>query len=210
MPDLELAVLRLPQPAHSISESLRTSLRDAKDAVESLPTISPRVKMWYYTQIDDPCLLYIMAGWPSARSHYEDWIQTPQNQAGMQVITEAGVKLVELVHIGGVTMEDFPCDAPVISVASYFVKEDRRGEFERTLRVIKNGVDKGSWREGAACGGWTVEEKEGEDPCWVAFSDWESKEEHDNSAETDESKRSEGTREWISPSNVAHIQGIVF
>jgi hypothetical protein len=201
----EFAILRI-LPSHDqgnvnpppgiISPTLLSHL---KAAASSMSSFSGGLPFTFYQSLTDPALIFLIGGWQSARSHWEEWIPSQQNQELLELL-KGMVEVVEMWHI------DVPRERVervegwggegVVSVEKWKgkVKARERVGGEMGFEEVKDMVQKGVGRDAQveSVGGWRMEKgfAKGEDVVmeemgqgdgggeWVLFTGCESQEEY--------------------------------
>jgi hypothetical protein len=176
MPTLELLKLQLKPGVSSTSPTLLSVLSDVRAFVKT--------GSHFFTCIEDNSLLYILGEWSSLSAH-----KTFLASLDRAKVLAPQDDLAEFVWCLHINMPDhmpscLPLDAPVISLARFFVKPD-----ESTINAVTKHTDK--FRDEIAMGsasdkvfdGWRIDAAEGEKEL-VVISGWDSTRHHLEWSET--------------------------
>jgi heme-degrading monooxygenase HmoA len=193
-PVTELALLRLKSTPPSAT--FKTLLLDGINAQASFSTYPVHL----FTQIDDPCLIYLLGGWESAAQHYEDWIPCAMNQGIMEQLG-GEMEVVWVVHVDGdaARLGRLLSGAPVVAVGRYCMTAEKREGFERVFEGVQRLLEEVT--KLPVFKGWRVEKEEGKEE-FVVFSGWMGVQQHLDFA------RSEGLQainEYIESLEIKHI-----
>ena len=202
MPVTELALLRL-RPGTSLSDpSFRSKLTEAKRVMETYsnnlstsvhhPSANPthintedipkpapdQHQFFYYSQHEDPSLLYIIGSWPSAAMHWESFIPSPENQELLSKFKD-DVSVESMFHVE-VEQSSIPLDAPVLAIGQHWITPSNNAGFEEAFEDNKHHLEHFSTRKLA--GGWRHEKEEsadgGQKDVFVLFSGWDDVDHH--------------------------------
>lgn len=216
----ELALLKLSPGVDITNASLRTTLLKAKQVLEQFSndlstnvsdnfpasnpthiTLTPARQtthqFHFYTQHEDPSLLYVIGSWPSRSMHMESFVGSPEAQS-LGVLFKGQVTTQSVVHVE-LDQSLIPLDAPVLAIRRHVIKPADNATFEEAFDDNKHHLEHFSERKIAA--GWQVEKETradgGETDIFVLFSGWDDLEHHEKFGESEQGKEYEKIREWI-------------
>jgi heme-degrading monooxygenase HmoA len=166
----ELALLRF-LPGVVLDETILETLKAAKFSMEKVAGHTCH----YYTQDEDPSLLYIIGEWESVKQHIEQWMPSKENRAVMDVLADK-LEVIWMYHID-VQPSALPLDDPIVCVIRYFVPAAKKGDFQR---AFEEGQDilASLMSPQKVGGGWRIDKEAGDKEEWVLFSGWDSCEQH--------------------------------
>ena len=152
----DIARIRLKANVSVEDTELRRRLLAAKEAMESYTGNT----FYFYTQLDDPSLIYIIGRWVSAAQHSQEWIPSEANQ-NILVSLKDYISVDWMFHVDMEQM-DIPFDAPILANRRYFVSEEEKGTFSAEVERLW------SLAAGSVCpyrlsGGWKVEKHENDE-----------------------------------------------
>jgi heme-degrading monooxygenase HmoA len=164
------------------------------------------------SQIEDPCVFYILGKWKSLSQHVDEWIPSETNQAIMGGLAE-DVELVFLQHLeissAGTNEheEDILAKADVVAIGRYFVSGGDKKAFQRTLDETKHYLEQFNGRKGIS-GAWREDKEAGDEGHakeeFVLFSGWTSVDKHMKFAESEEFKEFAKIKEFLSGAEIKH------
>lgn len=216
MPLTELALLRL-KPSITLDISrVRSNLQNAKHAMESF-TGYP---FYYYSQIEDPTLIYIIGCWESLQQHFGEWIPSEQNQNILGSLNDF-IDVEWLYHYAidgrfekstGESGETVPVDAPVLSIVRHTISRGERENFKKTFREVKHHVAEFTAPRQIA-GGWRFDLKHGQSEGapievdeFLLFTGWNDVLHHHAFAQTEQFKDYARIRSSLDHFDVKHLQ----
>ncbi|KAF9024338.1 hypothetical protein BDZ89DRAFT_1069152 [Hymenopellis radicata] len=199
---LELALLRL-KPGVSIDATL-PNLRFAEKAMQQ--SAGAGHAFYYYQQVEDPTLIYIVGSWPSVAYHYDVFIPSAENKQALELMKDQmGVEW--LIHVDVDPKSIQPgLDTPMIAIARHFIKDGEPKElFDTTFASSKPPLIDAT--EGKLVGGWRLDkELDGGRDEWVLFTGWGSLEDHATFGNSEEFKRYAKIRDHLASFEVRHAQ----
>ena len=208
----EFALLRLIPPTTAPNPSLLSHLKTAKDAMESFSGYP----FTYYHCLEDPTVIFIVGGWPSAKFHWEEWIPSSQNQEMLTTLKdEVDVEFMFHVDLDCKSLDGVESQK-VVAFVRHKIKAGAKTGFEKTFNDVKGGLEKVIGGGELVRGGWRVEKgfvkgeevvtdgMSGENDEWVLFSGWQSKESHEAFGHTEESKRYGKIFEFVETFDIQH------
>lgn len=185
----EFALLRLLPSITTTSPTLPANLKAARDAMQSFSGFP----FSFYSCVEDPDIIFIIGGWPSAKFHWESWIPSKQNQGLLSLFEdEVEVELMFHVDVNRRELEGIE-ERGVVAVRRHKVGDDEK-------KGLKDNLERAVVGSERMIGGWRVEQgfvkgKElvtdglgGETEEWVLFAGL-SRDEHMAVAQTEESKK---------------------
>jgi quinol monooxygenase YgiN len=206
----EVALLRLAPGVDADDPTLRANLAEAKRVMEKYTGNT----FYYFRQIEDPSLIYIIGEWESLDQHMNHFIPSADNQAMLDLL-KAQVTVEWLLH-AGVSHANLPLprsDAEmaralegetVISVGRHFVKDDQKKEFQQVFEANK-GYLQDFITEGKLGGGWRVDNGDGKEE-WILICPYTSFEQHLDFANTDEFQKYVQIKEHIDGADIKHAK----
>ena len=209
---IELALLRLVSINTATSPPLLAHLKTAKDAMESFSGFL----FSYYHCLEDPSLIFIVGGWPSAKFHWEEWIPSSQNQELLTVLKdEVEVEYMFHVDLDRKSLENVESQE-IVAIGRHTIKPDGRAAFDKTFGEVKSSLETGIGGSEKVRGGWRVEKgflkgeelvtdgMGGEEDEWVLFTGWESRDAHMAFAKTQEFEEYGKTRACVERFDIKH------
>ncbi|KAI9371586.1 hypothetical protein BJX61DRAFT_511020 [Aspergillus egyptiacus] len=127
------------------------------------------------TQIEDPSYIYILGEWDSVEQHMQGWIPSATNQDIMGTLKD-DVEVVWLQHVDfeswtskGIGSGDMPYNAAVVAIGRYFGSSGDKQRFEQAFTEMKEYI-KTLDGPGEVCGGWRVDQEDGDREEFVVLS----------------------------------------
>ncbi|KAK7544745.1 uncharacterized protein J3D65DRAFT_34741 [Phyllosticta citribraziliensis] len=193
----ELAQLRLEPGASLGDPSLKSKLVKATKAMESFDGHP----FYWYTQIEDPSIFYIVGSWTSVQRHRQEWLPSAANQELLELLS--GLVIVDWMFHVQVAQDQLPLDAPVMAIGRHFIKPGAHVGFEETFRSVKHHVANYTAPRGVA-GGWRVEKEAEDQEEWVLFAGWPDAAKHSEFAETPAFKEYARIKDFVERLEVKH------
>ncbi|KAF2140304.1 uncharacterized protein K452DRAFT_289057 [Aplosporella prunicola CBS 121167] len=197
MPVTELALLRLQAGTTRADAGLTGNLRKAKQTMEAFTGHA----FHFYTQLEDPALVYIIGAWDSPEQHLHHFIPTPANQHLLTLLRDQ--LTVDCMFHVALEPCDIPLDAPVLAIARHFVARDMRPHFADTFAQAKRPLVDFT-RPKNVVGGWRVEKEADSKEEWVLFTGWDDVDQHSKFAESDGFKEYSKIRGFITGAEIKH------
>lgn len=170
MPTLELLKLQLKPGVAATSPQLLSVLSSVRASVKT--------GSHFYTCIEDNSLLYIMGEWPSLSAH-KDFLASPDREKVLAPQDGlATFEWCEHIDMLASISDVLPLDAPIISLARFWVKPDESSvaAVNRLHGKYAAEIAMGSASE-HVFDGWRIDGSEGEKQ-WVVITGWDSKRHH--------------------------------
>jgi heme-degrading monooxygenase HmoA len=214
MPVTELAnfPLATPLPANTpLPSALHQKLLHAKQVLEA----AAGYKFYFYRQIEDPSVFYILGRWSSVAAH-ASFLLSPENQVLLDMLTDDidGEKMT-MYHLDidiFDVLEGGKCvvgveGAEVVSLNRHFIQTEKKNGFQGTFDGVK-GLLENYTEPWQVAGGWRIEkEAEGKEE-WVLFSGFESVEQHEGFAKTEEFGRYKGIVGFVEGFELKHLKRV--
>lgn len=206
----EIALLRMAVGVNTDDATLRANLAQAKSVMEKYTGNT----FYYFQQIEDPSLIYILGEWESLDQHMNHFIPSADNQALLGLL-EDKITVEWLLH-ADVSHAELPLPRTdtelakarngelVISVVRYFVKDGQKEELQRTFDANKGHLQ-GFITEGSLSGGWRVD-KENDKEEWLLLCPYTSVEQHFEFAKTEGFQKYMQVTEHIDGADVKHAK----
>lgn len=153
---------------------------------------------YWYTQIEDPSIFYIVGSWASVQRHRQEWLPSAANHGLL-----GGLVIVDWMFHVKVAQDQLPLDAPVMAIGRHFIKPGAHVEFEETFGSVKHHVANYTAPRGVA-GGWRVEKEAEDQEDWVLFTGWPGSAKHSEFAETPEFKEYASIKHFVEKIEVKH------
>jgi len=186
-PDITLA-------DRSLRKHLDTSKRTAQAYTDS--------PFEFFSQIEDPSVIYIIAEWESPESHMEGSIPKPANQELLTMLGDL-VDFKSLFHIDEVR-GSLPWHAPIISIQREFVKDGQREAYGRIFDVVEPYIRQ-SDAPHSYLHGWRMERRSNKDEA-VLISGWEDVAAYQAFAETSKSNQFARLQGFVDRSETTHAK----
>lgn len=175
-------------------------------------------EFYYFQQIEDPSILYIIGKWDSPTAHSE-FIAGTENQRLLDLLKDdivihgEGEKGMRMWHL------DAECFTPssklllgakAISFNRHFVPKEKKAEFEKKFAEVKGLLEEYT-KPYPVVGGWRIE-KETVDGVerdeWDLFSGFESVEHHMNFAKTEAFEKYREIAGYVEGFEMKHLRAI--
>lgn len=221
MPVTELALLRL-RPGTVLSDPpFRAKLAGAKRVMETysndlsrsvlhpsanpthinpedLPKPAPdEHQFFFYSQHEDPALLYVIGSWPSAAMHRQSFVPSPENQQLLSLFND-DIAVESMFHVE-VEQSSIPLDAPVLAIGQHWITPSNNAGFEEAFEDNKHHLEHFSTRK--LTGGWRHEKEEtpdgGQKDLFILFSGWDDVDHHMNFAKSQSFEEYSKIITWI-------------
>jgi quinol monooxygenase YgiN len=162
----EIALLRLAPNITIDNANLRSKLAHAKMVMQNYT----KHTFYYFQQVEDPSLIYILGEWDSLDQHTDHFIPSQENQEVLQSLE--GILTVEWLQHIDASHADLPLPKTdvekdtarsgevLLGVARHFVKDGERADFQRFL--LRDYVARGE------LGGWRLDKQDDQEE-WVLF-----------------------------------------
>lgn len=189
----EFAILPLVHSLTKENSALPCSVLQKLQIAKTVLEQASKRKFYYFQQIEDPSIIYIIGRWDSPEAHYA-FLPSLENQKLLELfkdevyIEEREGKKMQMWHLDNDVFDvppsaDWVFRAPIISCNRHFVpKEQKAGFFEKLAEIA--GLLEEFTKPYAPVGGWRIE-KEDEEEEWVLFSGFENMENHMDFAKTE-------------------------
>lgn len=199
----EIALLRLMPGIDIHSANLRAKLGKAKIVMQDYTNRT----FYYYQQIEDPALIYIIGEWDSLDQHANHFIKSEANQELLQALKD-DISVEWLLHVD-TTHADLPLPngakvKNVISIVRHFVKSGEKQSFVDKFEANKEHLQ-AFVSEGIIGGGWRVD-RDGEQEEWILFCPWKHVDQHHAFAKTEGFEKYGRIREHISGADIKHAE----
>lgn len=148
----ELALLRAIPPHTASCSDILPSLRMAKAALESFD----KRPFFFYSDLDDPSLIYIIGSWPSVEQHMGEYLPSPVNQECLQLMKDQ-VQVEWMFHLD-IDWRQIPFDEPSLTLIRQSVKRSKRVFFQEVVIGNKVGLSSQLGRHVKTVGGWRVDQ----------------------------------------------------
>jgi len=221
MPVTELAIIPLNRNLTKENPTLAASLKQKFLSAKLVLEKASGHKFYFFQQIEDPSIIYILGSWESPQAHAA-FLPSTENQKLLElfkddIITDEKEKSdgekMTMWHLdadvfSGVNEEDKSVfTAPVISLNRHFVPKDKKAGFVKKFDEVK-GLLEDFTTPYQVVGGWRIEkEAEGKDE-WVLFSGFGSVENHHEFAKTEGFARFRKIAEFVEGFEMKHLRGI--
>ena len=163
----EIALLCLAPNITTTNPSLRTNLAHAKTVMQNYTNHT----FYYYQQVENPSLTYIFGEWDSLDQHMNHFVPSQDNQDVLEslkdLLTVESLEHIDVSHANlplpktEAEKEEARDGEVLLGLSRFFVKEGKRGEFERC--VLREYIARG------AQGGWRLDKEDGREE-WVLVS----------------------------------------
>jgi hypothetical protein len=170
---LEICQLRIKDGLSTDDPSVLQSLIEVRSMLKSKIT---NTNSRFYQCIEDPTLIYIFGVWPSVSSHenFRSSPARPEILAPQEDVLDFGW----ITHMPLPGMESLPLDAPVMSLARFFVKGgDDHVEFQKVLDKSRAKIVDAT-RPYTVVDGWSCDAEPGKHEALV-FTGWASTKDHE-------------------------------
>jgi quinol monooxygenase YgiN len=206
----EIALLRLSSNDTLDDANLRAKLAHAKAVMQEY---TGRV-FYYFHQIEDPTLVYIIGEWDTLDQHMEQFIPSERNQAVLESLKDD--LLVEWLLHADVPHTDLPLPRTdvgraralrgelVISIVRHFVKTDAEDSFQHAFEANRHHLQ-GYLTEGRMGGGWRIDGEKDEHE-WVLLCPYTSVQQHMDFLETPGFEKYGQIREHIDGAEIKHAK----
>lgn len=199
----EIALLRLKSGIDVYSEDLRAKLSEARMVMQNYT----KRNFYYFLQIEDPALVYIIGEWDSLDQHVNHFINSDANQELLENLKD-DIVVEWLLHVD-TTHANLPLPRDtkgknVISIVRHFVKDGEKNSFADTYEANKEYLQ-AFVTEGVVNGGWRAD-RDGEQEEWVLLCPWKDVEQHHAFAQTDGFEKYSRIREHISGAEINHAE----
>ncbi|KAI4210544.1 MAG: hypothetical protein LQ351_006611 [Letrouitia transgressa] len=190
----ELALLRLQSNAAADDPSVRMRLGAAKKALEEFTQRTYH----FFSQTEDPKYIYVIVEWMSVQQHID---ASPT----LQRLLEDFKDLISVEWMFHVDVEEkcLPLDAPIISIARYFVSGAQKGAFAEQLSNVEHFL-----RESVAPNpekhGWRIDKEDPDKEECVLFTGWDDVESHHAFAKTEAFKEFSKIKEHMTGAEIKH------
>ncbi|TQV98465.1 hypothetical protein IF1G_02545 [Cordyceps javanica] len=148
----EIGLLRLKPSASLEDPQIRKRLADIRAHLSSFTGH----QFSYFSQVKEPCLLFLLGQWESLESHYKGMHGSDEWKQGV-------MEMSSYFDFQWMAHYDFrldglkPADASVLEVHRFLMKTRSRETFEAQLGAISGGA---AGEDGQVVSGWKVDAKE--------------------------------------------------
>ncbi|KIW90650.1 uncharacterized protein Z519_08433 [Cladophialophora bantiana CBS 173.52] len=167
---IELAHITLKNGITATDPELKKNLREVKRVIEDYS----KLQTLFYTQIDDPSVMFVIGAWETKDHHQYSFDGSPQQAEILKLIKDQiGI---DWMHYIDVDQSRIPLDAPVVAIIKEtFAKHGVvRTQFDQEFASQTSSL--GGARHGAISA-WNIPKDNKERDVRVNFSGWESVEE---------------------------------
>ena len=163
---------------------------------DRMRSVAMHGRLVFHRQIENPQILYIVAGWPSLRFNHAHSTEVA-NEAAEDLLVFA--QPLTLIHFN-LDFHALPLDAPVVSIERLFVAKERKKEFDAFFRTVEPLLQEyvAPW---TFTSGWRVDlsdeqQRKGEEE-WILVAGWPTVEKHQDFSKTDMWERYSKIKEMI-------------
>ncbi|OAP61573.1 hypothetical protein AYL99_03776 [Fonsecaea erecta] len=167
---IELAHITLKNGIQATDPQLKKNLKEVKRVIEEYS----KLQTLFYTQIDDPSVLFVIGAWETKDHHQHGFDGSPQQAEILNLIKDQ--MGIDWMHYIDVDQSRIPLDAPVLAIIrETFAKHGViRTQFDQEFASQTSSL--GGARYGAVSA-WNIHKDNKERDVRVNFSGWESVEE---------------------------------
>ncbi|KAF2654357.1 hypothetical protein K491DRAFT_693887 [Lophiostoma macrostomum CBS 122681] len=209
----ELALLRLLPPTAVDDASLRQKLANAKSVMEKYTGR----KFYFFQQIEEPALLYIVGEWESLEQHMNDFIPSAENQDVLNNLKEE-LTVEWLIHIDAPhaslplpttkIIEGRPvAGSHILSIARLFVSSGDNAKFRETFDANKHHLQY-YLTEGGLGHGWRVDKEDAKEE-FVLITPWTDVDQHMSFAKTEAFTKYAQIRPFLDGNEIKHAKLLV-
>ncbi|EXJ76657.1 uncharacterized protein A1O5_01165 [Cladophialophora psammophila CBS 110553] len=167
---IELAHITLKNGITATDPELKKNLREVKRVIEDYS----KLQTLFYTQIDDPSVMFVIGAWETKDHHQHSFDGSPQQAEILTLIKDQ--MGIDWMHYIDADQSRIPLDAPVLAIIKEtFAKHGVvRTQFDQEFASQTSSL--GGARYGAISA-WNIPKDNKERDIRVNFSGWESVEE---------------------------------
>ncbi|EXJ91878.1 hypothetical protein A1O3_00428 [Capronia epimyces CBS 606.96] len=163
---IEFAHISLKNGLTASDQTLKNNTKEVKRVIEeysSLPTL-------FYTQIDEPSIMFVIGAWESKDKHQYGFNGSPQQDKILELIQDQ--MGIDWMHYMDVDQARIPVDAPVLAIIKETLPRHTHQmafdqDFARATQTL------GDARYGAVSA-WNIRKDEHEETVRANFSGWQS------------------------------------
>lgn len=167
---VELAHISLKNGLTASDPGLKKNLKEVKRVIEEYS----KLQTLFYTQIDDPTIMFVIGAWESKDQHQHGFNGSPQQGKILDLIKEQmGIDWMFYIDVD---QSKIPLDAPVLAIIrEQFAKDGvNRVLFDQEFATQTQSI---SGARHGAVSAWNIPKDQHERDVRVNFSGWESPEE---------------------------------
>ncbi|OAG42674.1 hypothetical protein AYO21_02957 [Fonsecaea monophora] len=167
---IELAHITLKKGLQATDPELKKNLKEVKRVIEDYS----KLQTLFYTQVDDPSVLFVVGAWKNKDQHQHGFDGSPQQAEILELIKDQ--MSINWMHYIDVDQSRIPLDAPVLAIIrERFAKHGVvKTQFDQEFASQTSSL--GGARYGAISA-WNIPKDNKERDVRVNFSGWESAEE---------------------------------
>lgn len=162
---IELAHISLKNGLTATDPQLKKNLKEVKRVIEEYS----KLQTLFYTQIDDPSVMFVIGAWESKDKHQHGFTGSPEQNQILDLIKDQ--MSIDWMHYMNVEQTALPLDAPVLVIVKAVVARDtHKWMFDQDFAAGTSSL--GGARYGALAA-WNVPKDEHEEIVRVHFSGWD-------------------------------------